>query len=75
MSFVGVTQITGGANGIGFAIGIELARCGCNIAIADTDMDGAREAVEEFNLLGVKAFAYEVKTVERKSGIRSNQDY
>lgn len=54
-------QVTGGANGIGFAIGIELARCGCKIAIADIDIDGAREAVEEFQLMGVKAFAYEVK--------------
>lgn len=27
-------QITGGANGIGRCIGIELAKCGCNIALA-----------------------------------------
>lgn len=54
--------MTGGANGIGFAIGIELAKCGCNIAIADTDIDGARDAAEEMQLLGVKSFAYEVKS-------------
>lgn len=53
--------MTGGAHGIGFAIGFELARCGCNIAVADIDMDGAREAVEEYHLLGVKSFAYEVR--------------
>lgn len=52
--------ITGGANGIGRAIGIELAKYGCNIAVADVDMEGALDTVEELHLLGVKAFPYEV---------------
>lgn len=49
-------QITGGAHGIGRAIAIELAKYGCNIAVADVDMEGALETVEELHLLGVKAF-------------------
>lgn len=53
-------QITGGAHGIGRAIAIELAKYGCNIAVADVDMKGALETVEELHLLGVKAFPYEV---------------
>lgn len=56
-------QITGGANGIGRAIGIELAKCGCNIAVADVDMKGALDTVKELHLLGVKAFPYEVITI------------
>lgn len=37
-----------------------MAKYGCNVAIADVDMEGALETVEELHLLGVKAFAYEV---------------
>ncbi|XP_055322844.1 17-beta-hydroxysteroid dehydrogenase 13-like [Sitodiplosis mosellana] len=55
-----VALITGGANGIGRAIGIEMAKCGCNVAIADVDIEGALDTVEELHLMGVKAFAYEV---------------
>ncbi|XP_031626039.1 17-beta-hydroxysteroid dehydrogenase 13-like [Contarinia nasturtii] len=55
-----VALVTGGANGIGRAICIELAKCGCNVAVADVDLDGALDTVEELHLLGVKAFAYEV---------------
>lgn len=69
--FINITQITGGANGIGLAIGVELAGCGCNIAVADIDIDSAREAVEEFNLLGVKARAYEVKMIKFKKEKRN----
>lgn len=39
---------------------MELARCGCNIAVVDVDMEGALDTVEELHLLGVKAFPYEV---------------
>lgn len=52
--------MTGGANGIGRATCMELARYGCNIAVADIDLDGAFDTAEECRLLGVKAFAYEV---------------
>lgn len=53
-------QVTGGANGIGRAIAIELAKCWCNVAIADVDLVGALDTVGELHLMGVKAFAYEV---------------
>lgn len=52
--------MTGGANGIGRAIGIELAKCGCNVAIADVDLNGAQKTCKELYLLGVKAVPYEV---------------
>lgn len=60
MTYIYNVQITGGANGIGRAIAIELAKCGCNIAIVDVDMEGALDIVEELHFLGVKAFPYEV---------------
>lgn len=53
--------MTGGANGLGRAICSELARCGCNVAVADVDIENAREFAEELTFLGVKAKAYEAK--------------
>lgn len=53
-------QVTGGANGLGRAICMELARRGCHVAIADTDIDGARQTVLELRDLGVKSQAYHV---------------
>lgn len=54
-------QVTGGANGIGRAICVELAKCGCNVAVVDVDLEGAKECCESLFLLGVKAFPYEVR--------------
>lgn len=59
--FISLAQVTGGANGIGRAICIELAKCGCNVAVVDVDLEGAKECCESLFLLGVKAFPYEVR--------------
>lgn len=53
--------MTGGSNGIGREICLELARCGCNVACLDVDLDAARKLCAELRELGVKASAYEVK--------------
>lgn len=53
-------QVTAGANGLGRAISSELASYGCNVAIADIDIENAREFAEELTFLGVKAKAYKV---------------
>lgn len=53
--------MTGGANGIGRAICLKLARCGCNVAIADVDLRSALELAQQLRFLGVNAKAYEVK--------------
>ena len=49
--------ITGGAQGIGRAIGLRLAREGANIGILDIKKDVADKTVAEINGLGVKATA------------------
>lgn len=53
-------QITGGGNGLGKAIGIKLAQLGCDIVIADIDIENANNTVLEIQKLGVKAKAYKV---------------
>uniref|UniRef100_A0A336MY90 Short-chain dehydrogenase/reductase 3 n=1 Tax=Culicoides sonorensis TaxID=179676 RepID=A0A336MY90_CULSO len=51
--------ITGGANGIGRQIAINLAKQGCKIAIVDIDYDGAKKTANELTTsLGVKAKAF-----------------
>lgn len=55
-------QVTGGANDIGRAICEELAKCGCNVAVVDVDLDAATDCCKTLHSLGVKAFPYEVNT-------------
>lgn len=52
--------MTGGSNGIGREICLELARFGCNIACLDLDLDAAKQLCNEIRQLGVKANAYKV---------------
>ncbi|XP_053697283.1 estradiol 17-beta-dehydrogenase 11-like [Sabethes cyaneus] len=52
--------VTGGANGLGRAIAIELAKQGCNVAVADLDEYNALRTVLELRYYGVKAASYKV---------------
>lgn len=52
--------MTGGADGIGRACAIELAKQGCNVAIADICAERAEKTRKELCDLGVKAYAYQV---------------
>lgn len=49
--------ITGGARGIGKAVGVYLARAGCDVAIVDLNYEMARDAADELKDLGVSSFA------------------
>lgn len=53
-------QVTGGSNGIGREICLELARSGCNVACLDVDLQAAKKLCDELKLLGVEANAYNV---------------
>ncbi|HLB25835.1 MAG TPA: 3-oxoacyl-[acyl-carrier-protein] reductase [Nitrospirota bacterium] len=49
--------VTGGAQGIGKAIAVALARAGADVAVSDVNLDKANETAAELSALGVKAFA------------------
>ena len=52
--------VTGGANGIGRAIALRLAREGANVAVADIDSKQAGKVVSEIEALGRKGIAIKV---------------
>lgn len=49
--------VTGGANGIGKATALLLAKHGANISIGDFNLEDAKKTAEEIEALGVKAIA------------------
>lgn len=54
-----VAIVTGAAMGIGRGVALLLAHAGANVAIADIDLEGARETASDIEALGVKALAIE----------------
>ncbi|MEO5585603.1 MAG: glucose 1-dehydrogenase [Flavobacteriales bacterium] len=52
-----VAIVTGGANGIGKATAMMLAKAGANIAIGDFKLEDAQQAAQEIEAIGVKAIA------------------
>ena len=53
-----VAVVTGGAQGIGEAISMTLAKEGANIAVIDVNLEKAQATVENLKKLGVEAEAY-----------------
>lgn len=52
-----VAIVTGGANGIGKATAIMLAKAGANIAIGDFNLEDAKRTAKEIEAMGVKSIA------------------
>lgn len=52
--------VTGGGNGLGRGLCLQLAKNGCNVIIADVDILKANETAEEIKKLGVQSKAYKV---------------
>lgn len=62
-----VAIVTGGARGIGKAIGTALAKEGVDIVVADIDLPTAEETARAIEALGVEALALRVDVADRES--------
>jgi 3-oxoacyl-[acyl-carrier protein] reductase len=51
-----VAFVTGGAQGIGAAVALRLARAGADVAVADMNLEGAKTLAEQIRALGRRAF-------------------
>lgn len=60
-----VSLVTGGAQGIGRAIALKLAREGSDVAVVDVNLEKAREVAGELEAMGRKATALKVDVVDR----------
>jgi NAD(P)-dependent dehydrogenase (short-subunit alcohol dehydrogenase family) len=59
--------VTGGGSGIGKGLALELAKQGASVAIADINVDNARELADSINSAGGKAIAIHCDVCERES--------
>jgi len=59
--------VTGGAQGIGKAIAVALAKAGADVAISDVNMEKAAETAAEITALGVKSVAIEGNVADAAS--------
>jgi NAD(P)-dependent dehydrogenase (short-subunit alcohol dehydrogenase family) len=63
--FEGATAIvTGGASGIGGALAKGLAKRGCEVVLADLQIELAEEVASEINLSGGKAMAVKIDVTD-----------
>jgi 3-oxoacyl-[acyl-carrier protein] reductase len=69
-----VSIVTGGAQGLGRAIAIELARRGSYLVIGDVNFEAARKVAEEIHALGKRALALKVD-VSKASDINDMVDH
>ena len=60
-----VVMVTGGASGLGRGIATVLAGRGADVAVADINLDGAKEVAQELVTYGRKARAYGVDVTSR----------
>jgi 3-oxoacyl-[acyl-carrier protein] reductase len=65
-----IAVITGGAQGIGRAIALGLAREGANIVVADLQADKAKAVVEEARAAGIESLAVETD-VSREDSVKN----
>lgn len=61
--------VTGGAQGIGRGIALELARAGCRVAIADRNLPNARAVADELRSSGHEVIALAVDVTDDQAAI------
>ncbi len=61
--------VTGAGGGVGRGISVELARCGCDVAVNDINLEAAAGTVSQVSSLGRKSFA-----VRADVGVKSEVD-
>jgi NAD(P)-dependent dehydrogenase (short-subunit alcohol dehydrogenase family) len=59
--------VTGGAQGIGFGIALELARAGCRVVIADRNLERAQLVAEELKNAGHEVVALPMDVTDAKT--------
>ena len=62
-----VAVVTGGAQGIGRAIGLAMGRNGARVVLADVQGDRANSVADELNALGAEALGVEVNVASESS--------
>jgi 3-oxoacyl-[acyl-carrier protein] reductase len=66
--------VTGAAQGIGFAIALELARAGAHVVVADRDLDKAAAATRQIRESGIDAMAVNLDVTRDESVHNSVRD-
>jgi butyryl-CoA dehydrogenase len=61
-----VAAITGAGSGIGRALSIELARRGCEVALADIDVNGLAETAREVEQIGTRVSQSKLDVADRE---------
>lgn len=61
--------ISGGASGIGYALAIQLAEKGCNLALIDRNVDGLSNVQQQVESLGVQCFIKNVDVSDNNAFI------
>jgi 3-oxoacyl-[acyl-carrier protein] reductase len=71
MELVGkVALVTGGAQGIGRAVGLMVARNGADVAVSDINMETARSTADEIEKMGRRALIIEANVARFEDGER-----
>lgn len=66
-----VSLVTGGAQGIGRSISLELGGCGADVVIGDVLLEGAEKTANEVRALGVKALALSLDVSNAESAVEA----
>lgn len=67
-------KVSGGGNGLGRGLCLELAKKGCNIAVVDIDLKAAEITAAELREKGVQSKAYKTDVTKSNEIIKLRSD-